>query len=54
VRSVLLATLILAFAAPAAHAAVTVDMKVAPEETRYGERTKITGTAAIRSTTSSQ
>jgi hypothetical protein len=47
VRSVLLATLILAFAAPAAHAAVTVDMKVAPEETRYGERTKITGTALL-------
>jgi hypothetical protein len=45
VRSVLLATLMLAFGAPAAHAAVTVDMKVAPEETRYGEPTTISGTA---------
>jgi hypothetical protein len=45
VRSVLLATLILAFGAPAAHAAVTVDMKFAPEETRYGEPTTISGTA---------
>jgi hypothetical protein len=44
---VLLATLMLAFAAPAAHAAVTVDMKVAPEETRYGEATQITGTALL-------
>jgi hypothetical protein len=45
VRSVLLATLMLAFGASAAHAAVTVDMKVAPEETRYGEPTTISGTA---------
>ena len=44
VRSVLLATLILAFAAPAAAAAVTVDMKVDPQEARYGEATEITGT----------
>ena len=43
----LLATLILAFAAPAAHAAVTVDMKVDPDETRYGESTEITGTALL-------
>jgi hypothetical protein len=45
VRSVLLATLMLAFGAPTAHAAVTVDMNVAPEETRYGEPTTISGTA---------
>jgi hypothetical protein len=45
VRSLLLATLILAFGAPAAHAAVTVDMKLDPEEARYGEATEITGTA---------
>ena len=45
VRAVLLATLMLLLAAPAASAAVTVDMKVMPEETTYGERTEITGTA---------
>jgi hypothetical protein len=45
VRSVLLATLILLVAAPAASAAVTVDMSISPEETRYGEPTEITGTA---------
>jgi hypothetical protein len=45
VRSLLLATLMLLLAAPVASAAVTVDMKVAPEETTYGERTEITGTA---------
>ena len=44
-RSVLLATLLLAFGAASAQAAVTVDMKVSPEETTYGERTTITGTA---------
>ena len=43
----LLATLLLAFAAPAAHAAVTVDMQVEPDETRYGEATEITGTALL-------
>jgi hypothetical protein len=37
----------LLLAAPAAHAAVTVDMKISPEETRYGERTDITGTALL-------
>jgi hypothetical protein len=42
---VLLATLILLVAAPAASAAVTVDMTIAPEETRYGEVTEIIGTA---------
>jgi hypothetical protein len=47
VRSVFLATLILAFAAPAAHAAVTVEMKLDPEEARYGEPTEITGTALL-------
>jgi len=45
VRSLLLATLILLVAAPAASAAVTVDMTITPEETRYGEATEITGTA---------
>jgi hypothetical protein len=45
VRSLLLATLILIVAAPAASAAVTVDMTITPEETRYGEATEITGTA---------
>jgi hypothetical protein len=44
---VLLATLLLAVAAPAAEAAVTVDMKVAPAETRYGEPTTISGTALL-------
>ncbi len=46
-RSVLLATLMLAFAAPAADAAVIVDMKVAPEQARYGKPTTITGTALL-------
>ena len=46
-RSVLLATLMLLLAAPAAEAAVTVAMKIAPEETTYGEATKITGTALL-------
>lgn len=45
VRFVLLATLFLLIAAPAAAAAVTVDMRISPEETRYGEATEITGTA---------
>jgi len=40
---VLLATLILAFGAPAASAAVTVDMDVSPRETRFGNDTEITG-----------
>ncbi|HEX5780777.1 MAG TPA: hypothetical protein VFX80_02585, partial [Solirubrobacteraceae bacterium] len=44
-RSVLLATLILLLAAPAAHAAVTVSMTVTPEETSFGELTEIDGTA---------
>jgi hypothetical protein len=47
VRSVLLATLILLLAAPAADAAVTVAMAVTPEETTYGDTTKITGTALL-------
>lgn len=46
-RSVLLATLMLAFAAPAADAAVSVDMKVAPLQTSYGKPTTITGTALL-------
>jgi hypothetical protein len=45
VRSVLVAILLLALGAPAAHAAVTVDMRLAPDEVRYGETTEITGTA---------
>jgi hypothetical protein len=44
---VLLATLVLLLAAPAADAAVTVAMDVSPEETRYGEKTDITGTALL-------
>jgi hypothetical protein len=44
---VLLATLLLAIGAPAAHAAVTVDMEVTPEETRYGESTAIPGTVFL-------
>ena len=46
-RSVLLATLMLLLAAPAAEAAVTVAMTVEPEETTYGEPTEITGTALL-------
>jgi hypothetical protein len=45
VRTVLLVTLLLALAAPAAHAAVQLDMRISPEEPRYGKVTKITGTA---------
>jgi hypothetical protein len=45
VRSLLLATLLLALGAPAAHAAVTADMRISPEETRFGEPTEISGTA---------
>jgi hypothetical protein len=44
---VLLATLVLLLAAPAADAAVTVAMDVSPEETRYGEKTDITGAALL-------
>jgi hypothetical protein len=47
VRSLLLATLMLLLAAPAADAAVTVAMDISPEETRYGEKTDITGTALL-------
>jgi hypothetical protein len=47
VRFVLLATLMLLLAAPAAEAAVTVSMTVEPEETTYGEPTQITGTALL-------
>ncbi|HEX5617916.1 MAG TPA: DUF1416 domain-containing protein [Solirubrobacteraceae bacterium] len=43
-RSVLLATLLLLFAAPAADAAVTVSIKVAPTEAQLGETTRISGT----------
>ena len=46
-RSVLLAILVLAFGAPAAQAAVTVDMRVSPEEIRYGSAARITGTALL-------
>ena len=42
-RPILLALLLLAFAAPAASAAVTVEIDVEPAETRYGSRTDITG-----------
>jgi hypothetical protein len=44
---VLLATLIVALGAPAAHAAVTVDMRVSPEEIRYGSAAGITGRALL-------
>jgi len=44
VRSVLLATLILLLAAPAAQAVVTVTIKVAPAEGQFGDSTHITGT----------
>jgi hypothetical protein len=37
----------LLLAAPAADAAVTVAMGISPEETRYGEKTDITGTALL-------
>ena len=46
-RSLLFATLLLALGAPAAEAAVTVDMRISPEEVRYGEPTEITGTALL-------
>jgi hypothetical protein len=47
VRAVLLATLMLALGAPAAHAAVTVGMKLSPEEGRYGDATEVTGKALL-------
>jgi hypothetical protein len=43
-RSVLLATLLLLFAAPAAEAVVTVTIKATPAESQYGGTTRITGT----------
>jgi hypothetical protein len=46
-RSLLLATVLLLFAAPAAQAAVTVDMEVSDEEIRYGDETTVTGTALL-------
>jgi hypothetical protein len=45
VRSLLLATLTLLVAAPAANAAVTVSIKLTPAEAQFGQATKITGTA---------
>jgi hypothetical protein len=47
VRSLLLANLALLLAAPAASAATTVDIEVAPAETRLGSTTRVTGTVAI-------
>jgi hypothetical protein len=47
VRSLLLATLTLLVAAPAASAAVTVDMEVARVEAAYGDPTKVTGVVAV-------
>ena len=44
VRSVLLATLTLLVGAPAAHAAVTVSIELAPEPARFGQTTTISGT----------
>jgi hypothetical protein len=46
-RSVLLATLTLLVAAPAASAGVTVDLKVSPLEAQFGKPTKVTGTVAF-------
>ena len=43
-RSVLLATLLLLFAAPAAQAVTTVSIKVSPSESQFGGTTRITGT----------
>jgi hypothetical protein len=37
----------LLLAAPAANAAVTVAMDISPDETRYGEKTDVTGTALL-------
>ena len=47
VRAVLLATLMLLLAAPAAEAAVTVAMTLTPVETTLDKTTKITGTALL-------
>jgi hypothetical protein len=47
VRSLLLATLMLLAGAPGAAAAVQVDMRVTPSETRYGNVTRVTGTALL-------
>ena len=44
-RTLLLATLMLALGAPAAQAAVQLDIRISPDEVRYGEATEITGTA---------
>lgn len=44
-RSVILATLALLVAAPAAHAAVSVSIELAPGDAEYGQATKISGTA---------
>jgi hypothetical protein len=47
VRSVLLATLTLLLAAPAASAATTVTIKAAPPETQFGITTKISGKVTV-------
>jgi hypothetical protein len=44
VRSVLLATVMLLLAAPAASAAATVSVKFSPIEAQFGDPTKVTGT----------
>jgi len=46
VRALFLATLTLLLAAPAASAAVTVDMKVSPVEAQFGTPTRVTGVVA--------
>jgi hypothetical protein len=46
-RTVLLATLVLLIAAPAASAATTVSIKLTPTETQFGSTTRITGTVAV-------
>jgi hypothetical protein len=45
-RTVLLATLALLIAAPAASAATTVSIRVSPSETQFGSTTTLTGTVA--------
>jgi hypothetical protein len=47
VRSVLLATLTLLLAAPAASAATTVSIRASPSETQFGTTTRITGTVVV-------
>jgi hypothetical protein len=47
VRTLLLATIMLLAGAPAAHAAVTVEMDVDPVDTSYGDPTEVFGTVKL-------